>query len=65
MGTTDRKTSTLNNSITFDANADLYSNGLLNTGTGKSGGFENRKKSGNAIAGSTMVVPGQNILNYF
>jgi hypothetical protein len=64
MGTTDRKTSTLNNSITFDANADLYSNGLLNTGVGKSGGFENRKKSGNAIAGSTMVVPGQNILNY-
>jgi len=64
MGTTDRKTSSLNNSITFDATSDLYSNALLNTGVGKSGGFENRKKSGNAIAGSTMVVPGQNILNY-
>ena len=64
MGTTDRKTSSLNNSITFDANADLYSNALLNTGVGKNGGFENRKKSGNAIAGSTMVVPGQNILSY-
>ena len=64
MGITDRKTSTLNNSITFDANADLYSNAVLNLGVGKSGGFENRKKSGNAIAGSTMIVPGQNILNY-
>ena len=30
MGITDRKTSTLNNSITFDANADLYSNAVLN-----------------------------------
>ena len=43
MGTTDRKTSSLNNSITFDANADLYSNATLNTGVGKSGGFVNRK----------------------
>jgi hypothetical protein len=63
MGTTDRKTSSLNNSITFDANADLYSNATLNTGVGKSGGFVNRKKSGNIFAGSRMVVPGQNILN--
>jgi hypothetical protein len=63
MGTTDRKTSSLNNSITFDATADLYSNGLLNTGVGKSGGFVNRKKSGKIFAGSRMVVPGQDILS--
>jgi hypothetical protein len=63
MGITDRKTSTLNNSITFDANADLYANAPLNTGVGKSGGFVNRKKSGKIFAGSRMVVPGQDILS--
>ena len=49
MGITDRKTSTLNNSITFDANADLYANATLNLGVGKSGGFVNRKKSGKIL----------------
>jgi hypothetical protein len=63
MGTTDRKTSSLNNSITFDANADLYANAPLNTGVGKSGGFVNRKKSGKIFAGSRLVVPGQDILS--
>jgi hypothetical protein len=63
MGITDRKTSTLNNSITFDVNADLYTNATLNLGVGKSGGFVNRKKSGKIFAGSRMVVPGQDILS--
>lgn len=63
MGITDRKTSSLNNSLTFDVNADLYANAALNLGVGKSGGFVNRKKSGKIFAGSRMVVPGQDILS--